>query len=78
MRIRITTRPGASPHPLITTATNHGARPDPRWVPSPPVRLSGGVLATRRGLGVDPATDATTAISLAALWRAATTEEARG
>jgi hypothetical protein len=77
MSIRITTRPGASPHP-ITTATNNGARPDHNWVPSPPVRLSGGLLATRRGPGADPATDATTAISLAALQRAATTEEARG
>jgi hypothetical protein len=77
MSIRITTRPGASPHLIITTATNNGARPDPRWVPSPPVRLSGGVLATRRGPDADPATDATTAISLAALQRAATTEEAR-
>ena len=78
MSIRTITRPGASPHPLITTATNHGAQPDHRGVPSPPVRLCGGLLAMPRGLDVDPATDATTAISLAALWRAATTEEARG
>jgi hypothetical protein len=77
MRIRTTTRPGASPYPIIATATNDGARPDHRRVPSPPIRLCGGLLATRRGLGADPATDATTAISLVAPWRAATLEEAR-
>ena len=78
MSIRTTTRPGASPHPIIATATNNSARPDHRWVPSLPVRLYGCLLATRRSLGPDPAIDATTVISLAALWRAATTEEAKG
>jgi len=78
MSIRTTTRLGASPHPIITTATNNSTRPDPRCAPLPPVRLYGGLLATRCGPGADPATDATTAISLAALQRAATTEEARG
>ena len=78
MSIRTTTPPGASPHPIIATATNNGARPDHRWVPSPPVRLYGSLLVMPPGLGADPATDATTAISLAAPWRTATIEEARG
>jgi hypothetical protein len=78
MRIRTTTRPGASPHAIsITPATNHGARPDHGWVPSPPGLLYSGLLATRRGLGADPAPDATTAISRAALRRAVTIEEVR-
>jgi hypothetical protein len=40
MRIRTTTRPGASPHPISTTrATNNTMRSGHEWAPSPPARI---------------------------------------
>jgi hypothetical protein len=43
MRIRITTRPGASPHPIsTTTATNKTVRSSHEWAPSPPARIPQG------------------------------------
>jgi hypothetical protein len=78
MRIRTTTRPGASPHAIsITPATNHGARPDHGWVPSPQAFSTAACWPLVAGLGADPAPDATTAISRAALRRAVTIEEVR-
>jgi hypothetical protein len=43
MRIRITTRPGTSPHPIsTTTVTNNTVRSGHEWTPSPPARVPQG------------------------------------
>jgi hypothetical protein len=43
VRIRTTTGPGASPHPIsLTTATEGRARSSHGWAPSPPARVPHG------------------------------------
>lgn len=76
MRIRTTTRPGASPHPISTTiAPNNSTHSDHRWAPPPPVSVYGGLAATPRGRSADPAPDAARTIPAAALHHATTQEE---
>jgi hypothetical protein len=73
VRIRRTTRAGASPHPIsITTATDNSVRSGHRRAPSPAVLVYGGPQATPSGLGADLALDAARTIPLAALRHVAT------
>jgi hypothetical protein len=68
VRIRRTTRAGASPHPItITTATDNNVRSGHRWAPSPPVLVYGGPQATSSGLSPALALDAARTIPLATL-----------
>jgi hypothetical protein len=90
MRIRTTTGPGASPHPMsITTAIDNKVQSDHGWAPSPPatvsmtgllpggaaVLVSGRPQVTPGGLGADVAPDATNTIPLAAPRQATTDGE---
>jgi hypothetical protein len=90
VRIRTTTRPGASPHPIsIITATDNSVQSGHEWTPSPPARgsmiglllggaavlVSDGLQATPRGLGADLASDAARTTPLAALRHAVTEGE---
>ena len=75
MRIRTTTRAGASPHPIpMETATDNSIRPGHGRAPSPAVLVYGGPQAISFGLSADLAPDVTT-IPLAALRRAGTEGE---
>jgi hypothetical protein len=61
VRIRTTTRPGASPHPISTTiATTNRVQSDHDWAPSRAVRVCDGPQAICLGRGADLAPDATT------------------
>ena len=75
MRIRTTTRPGASPHPIsMTTATDNSVRSGH----GRPHRQSGYTAASQSSLLVlsaDPAADAALTIPLAALRHAHTNGE---
>ena len=72
MRIRTTTRAGASPHPIpMETATDNSVRSGHGGALSPAVLVYGGPQAISSGLGADLAPDVTT-IPLAALRRAGT------
>jgi hypothetical protein len=72
VRIRITTRAGASPHPIsITTATDSRVRSGHAGQPWPATLVHGDPQAVSSGLGADLAPDATT-IPLAALRRTGT------
>ena len=75
MRIRTTTRAGASPHPIsTTTATDNSIRSGHGRAPSPAVLVYGGPQAISSGLSADLAPDVTT-IPLAALRRVGTVGE---
>ena len=75
MRIRTTTRAGASPHPIsITTATDNSVGSGHGRAPSPAVLVYGGPQAISSGLSADLAPDVTT-IPLAALRRVGTVGE---
>jgi len=68
MRIRTTTRPGASPHPMsMTTALASGVRSGHGGAPSPAIQVSTGPPAISSGRGTDPAPVATGTVPLAAL-----------
>jgi hypothetical protein len=68
VRIRTTTRAGASPHPIsITTATDNSVRSGHRRAPSPAVLVYGGPQAISSGLGADLTLDAAKTIPCAAL-----------
>jgi hypothetical protein len=72
VRIRTTTRAGASPHPIsITTATDNSVRSGHGRAPSPAVLVYGGPQAISSGLGADLALDAARTIPCAALRHAA-------
>jgi hypothetical protein len=75
VRIRITTRAAASPHPIsIPTATDSRVRSGHAGQPSPATLVYADPQAVSSGLGADLAPDATT-ISLASLRRAGTEGE---
>jgi hypothetical protein len=68
VRIRRTTRAGASPHPISkTTATDNSVRSGHGGAPSPAVLVYGGPQATSSGLSPVLALDAARTIPLAAL-----------
>jgi hypothetical protein len=73
VRIRTTTRTGASPHPISrTTPTQSSIHSGHRWAPSPAVVVYGGLAATPRDLSAELAT--ASSIPLAALRHTATTD----
>jgi hypothetical protein len=73
VRIRTTTRTGASPHPISrTTPPQSGIHSGHRWAPSPAVLVYGGLAATPRDLSAELAT--ASSIPLAALRHTATTD----
>jgi hypothetical protein len=75
VRIRTTTRAGASPHPIsITTPTESSVQSGHRWPPSPAVVVYGGLAAAPCDLGVELAPDTASTISLAALRHTANTD----
>ncbi len=68
MRIRTTTRAGASPHPISrTTATQSSVHSGHRWAPSPAVLVYHGLAATPGDLSAELAPDTASSIPLAAL-----------
>jgi hypothetical protein len=76
VRIRTTTRAGASPHPIsITTATGNSVRSGHGRAPSPAVLVYGSPQAISSGLGADLTLDAAKTIPCAALQHAAAEEE---
>ena len=75
MRIRTTTRAGASAHPISrTTATQSSVHSGHRWAPSPAVLVYGGLAATPGDLSAELAPDIASTSPLAALRRTATTD----
>jgi len=73
VRIRTTTRTGASPHPISrTTPTQSSVESGHRWAPSPAVLVYGGLAATPGDLSAELAT--ASSIPLAALRRTGTTD----
>jgi hypothetical protein len=65
VRIRRTTRPGASLRTIsMTTATESSIPSGHGWAPSPAILLSGGLAATPRGLGAGLAPDTARTIPL--------------
>jgi hypothetical protein len=73
VRIRTTTRAGASPHPISrTTPPQSSVDSGHRWAPSPAVVVYGGLAATPGDLSAELAT--ASSIPLAALRRTATTD----
>ena len=75
MRIRTTTRAGASPHPLsLTTPPETSVHSGHRWAPSPAVLVSGGLAAVPGDLSAELAPDIASTSPLAALRRTATTD----
>ena len=75
MRIRTTTRAGASPHPIsMTTPTQSSVPSGHRWAPSPAVVVSSDLAAAAGDLSAELAPDTASTISLAALWHTATTD----
>ena len=69
MRIRTTTRAGASPHPIsMTIPTQSSIQSGHRWAPSPAVVVSGALTTAARGLSAELAPDTASTISRAALW----------
>lgn len=74
MRIRTTTRPGASPHPIATTiATTNSVQSGHDWAPSPAVLVSDGPQTISSSRAADRTPDTTT-IPLARLQHATTTD----
>ena len=75
MRIRTTTRAGASPHPIsLTTSPQSSVHSGHRWAPSPAVLVSGGLAAAPGDLSAELAPDTASSIPLAALRHTATTD----
>jgi hypothetical protein len=57
VRIRTTTSPGASPHPISTTTPpQNSVHSGHRWAPSPAVLVYHGLTATPRDLSAELAT----------------------
>lgn len=74
MRIRTTTRPSASPHPISSTiATPNSAQSGHKWALPPTVPISSGAQAIFSVRGADRAPDATT-IPLTGLRHATSTD----
>jgi hypothetical protein len=74
VRIRTTTRPSTSPHPIATTiATTNSVQSVHQWAPSPAVPVFDGPEAISFGRDADRAPDATT-IPLARLRHATGTD----
>ena len=74
MRIRTTTRTGASPHPITrTTLTQSSVHSGHGGVPAPAVLVCDGLAAAPRVLGVDLAGDTASSIPLGARRHTATT-----
>jgi hypothetical protein len=68
VRIRTTTSPGASPHPISrTTPPQSSVDSGHRWAPSPAVVVSDGLTATPRDLSAELAPDTASTSPLAAL-----------
>lgn len=75
MRIRTTTRTGASPHPISrTTPTQSNVESGHGGVPSPATLLYHGPTATPGDLSAELAPDIASSVPLAALRRTATTD----
>jgi hypothetical protein len=75
VRIRTSTRTGASPHPITrTTPTQSSVQAGHGWAPSPTVLVYGGLAAASCGLGAELAVDTASTIPLAALRHTATTD----
>ena len=75
MRIRTTTRTGASPHPITrTTLTQSSVHSGHRWAPAPAVLVSGGRAATSGDLSAELAPDIASSSPLGALRHTATTD----
>jgi hypothetical protein len=73
VRIRTTTRAGASPHPISrTTPTESSVESGHGWAPSPAVLVYHGLAATPGDLSAELAT--ASSIPLAALRRTGTTD----
>jgi hypothetical protein len=73
VRIRTTTRAGASPHPISrTTPPQSSVHSGHRWAPSPAVVVYSGLAATPGDLSAELAT--ASSIPLAALRHTATTD----
>ena len=74
MRIRTTTRTGASPRPIsITTLTESSVHCGHGWAPSPAVLVSGGLVAAPGDLSAELAPETASTIPLAALRHTANT-----
>ena len=68
MRIRTTTRTGASPHPIsMTTPTESSVQSGHGWPPSPAVLVSGALTTASRELSAELAPDIASTLSLVAL-----------
>ena len=75
MRIRTTTRAGASPHPIsLTTPPQSSVHSGHRWAPSPAVLVYGGLTAAPRDLSAELAPDSASTSPLAALRHTADTD----
>ncbi len=75
MRIRTTTRAGASPHPISTTTPPQSSvHSGHRWAPSPAVLVSGALAAAPRDLSAELAPDIASSSPLAALRHTAHTD----
>jgi DNA-binding transcriptional LysR family regulator len=75
VRIRRTTRAGASPHPISrTTAIKNSVQAGHGWAPPPAVLVYHGLAAALRGLGAELVVDTASSIPLAALRHTATTD----
>jgi hypothetical protein len=75
VRIRTTTRAGASPHPIsMTTPPQSSVDSGHRWAPSPAVVVYGGLAAAPGDLSAELAT--ASSIPLAALRHTADTDRA--
>jgi hypothetical protein len=77
VRIRTTTRTGASPHPIsMTTPPQSSVDSGHRWAPSPAVVVYGGLAAAPGDLSAELAPDTASSSPLAALRHTATTDRA--
>ena len=75
MRIRTTTRAGASPHPISPATPTQSSVPfGHRGAPSPAVVVYGALITAARGLSAELAPDIARTISLAALGHTANTD----
>jgi len=75
VRIRTTTRVGASPHPIsLTTPAESSVDSGHRWAHSPAVVVCGGLAAAPGDLSAELAPDTASSIPLAALPHTAHTD----
>ena len=75
MRIRTTTSPGASPHPISrTTPTQSSVHSGHRWAPSPAAVVSDGLTTAPRDLSAELAPNIASTSPLAALRHTAHTD----